>query len=388
MIEQKNGIAIITTCPEDWGGSEELWARTIPYLQAEGYGIVVYKHRLNKEHTEFAKLSRMGVILKELTLPLVLSIYKKIHKRFKKTSGPNYNETRLSYLLNKNETKLVIISQADNFDGLYLAKICLRKNIPYVMIAQKAIDHLWPPLKERMDMRNIYRHAVKAYFVSRHNKRLTEEQFGTKFTNAEVISNPVTIPREIIPMPETGNGYRLACIGRYFLLDKGQDILIRIMAMEKWKGRPLTISFIGTGDDKESLMEMAALLKVNNVEFLDRVDDIPGLWKNYHGLVLSSRNEGTPLVLLEAMACGRVGIVSTAGGNPDLITDGFNGFIGLANANDFDEVMERAWTVREKWPEIGKNAFNFIEHKIAYRPEEVFAASIKSILNAHTVRVS
>ena len=356
-------------------------ARTIPYLQAGGYRVVVYKYQLNKEHPEFVKLSLSGVILKELALPLLLSVYNKVHKRLRKKTEINYTETRLTYLLKKNETKLVIISQADNFDGLYLAKVCLKKNIPYVLIAQKAIDHQWPPYKERMDMRAVYRQAVKAYFVSIHNKTLTEEQFGTKFSNAEVIANPVTIPREIISMPETGNGYRLACIGRYFLLDKGQDILIRIMAMEKWKARPLTISFIGTGNDKESLMEMAALRKVNNVEFLDRVEDIPGLWKNYHGLVLSSRNEGTPLVLLEAMACGRVGIVSTAGGNPDLIIDGFNGFIGLANVNDFDNVMERAWNNREKWPEIGKNAFESLEKKIAYRPEEAFASAIKSILN-------
>jgi glycosyltransferase involved in cell wall biosynthesis len=271
---------------------------------------------------------------------------------------------------------LVIISQGINFDGLGLAYNCAQLGLPYVLIAQKAVDFYWPYHAGRAAMRDIYLKAAWSYFVSNRNKKLTEEQFGICLPKSEVIYNPVKVSRQILPMPGTKQGFKLACIGRYFLLDKGQDILIRIMAQPKWKARPIVISFIGSGIDKEGLIEMAALLGLENIRFLDFVEDIEELWKNYHALILPARSEGLPLVLLEAMACGRTAIVSTAGGNGEVITDGVNGFIGYANENDFDMAMERAWEARAEWEVMGKRAYAFIEENIPIPPEKKFAESL------------
>jgi glycosyltransferase involved in cell wall biosynthesis len=395
MAKANKQIVIISSCQDDWGGSEELWARAIPHLQSTGYSITVLKRNLNKQHKQFVNLARQGVLLEELLpaawilngtkkpamLSRAISIFSKLVQHFLirviKSHSPYYKDSYwVKKKLQKIKPQFVIVSQGINFDGLGLAHGCLQSGIPYVLVAQKAVDFYWPSHIERAGLKDVYLNASWSYFVSNHNRRLTEEQFGTRFPKSEVIYNTVKVARQIIPMPGNGQGFRLACIGRYFLLDKGQDILIRIMAQPKWRSRPVTISFIGAGPDKEGLINMAELLGLENVQFLDYVEDIELIWQNHHALILPSRSEGLPLVLLEAMACGRTTIVSMAGGNSEVITDGVNGFIGHANEDDFDQAMERAWDARDKWDMIGKQAYTFIEENVPLQPEKQFTDSL------------
>ena len=360
-------LIIISTIKDDWGGSEELWALAVPYWIELGYTISVAKEKINFKHPQFEKLAQLGVNLVELNPEQVASTSK-------------IAENNLEGYIQKSKVTFALISQGINFDGLGYGYICLRASLPYAMVAQKAVETFWPYNVDRVAMRNVYLNAEMAYFVSNHNLKLTEEQFGIRFKNAQVISNPVKFKRFVRPYPTTDNGYKLACIGRFFIIDKGQDILIRILSQEKWRARPLSISFIGSGIDKQGLKELAQLLDVKNVEFIDQQNDIEKLWEQYHALILPSRYEGTPLVLLEAMAFGRIGIVTNAGGNPDLIKDGTNGFIGQANESDFDRVMERAWQTREQWPELGKKACQTLIETVPELPEQEFAYSLDQVV--------
>ena len=82
-----------------------------------------------------------------------------------------------------------------------------------------------------------------------------------------------------------------------------------------------------------------------------RVDEI---WATHHALLMPSRHEGLPLALIEAMLCGRFGIVTDVAGNAELIDDNRTGFVAAApQAACLDEAMERAWQQRHRWAEIG-----------------------------------
>ncbi|MNL47386.1 Spore coat protein SA [compost metagenome] len=84
--------------------------------------------------------------------------------------------------------------------------------------------------------------------------------------------------------------------------------------------------------------------------------------------------------MIEAMALGRTVIVSTAGGNSEIIENGINGFIGDATEKDFERSMDEAWENRDKWDEIGKTACLHIENNFPASPERVFANSINQFL--------
>ncbi|PWT74665.1 MAG: group 1 glycosyl transferase [Bacteroidetes bacterium] len=390
MSRSKRHILIISTCFIDWGGSEELWACSIPYLQAEGFEIIVYKKNINSSFHRFSDMANHGVALKDyrssLSLPSrvinkLVGMAKKAYAESKDLAAEKTPDLGLEKILEHFRPEMVLISQGINFDGLLYAHQCLIREIPYVIVSQKAVDFYWPDKKDRSFMIEAYQKAKKNFFVSRHNQRLTEEQLGTRLPNSEVIFNPVKTSRRVVPYPSTENGFRLACIARLFLLDKGQDILIRILAKDKWKRRPLHITFVGSGDDREPLLEMAKLLNVTNIDFAGQSNNIESIWHDHHALILSSRSEGLPMAMVEAMSNGRTVIVTNAGGIAELVEDGVTGFLGNIDQDQFESTMERAWNQRHEWENMGHAAAKFIQEKVPAKPEFDFSNQLKTLIN-------
>ncbi|WP_161662296.1 glycosyltransferase family 4 protein [Pedobacter sp. V48] len=372
---------------DDWGGSEELWAKSIPMINNSS--ITVYKSKINFLHAEFVKLKLAGATFIELEPKLSFSnkATRKLKQLYQRILTNNFTD---NHALNKfrasikdNKPDLVIIAQGINFDGLIYAYECFRLNISYVIIAQKAVDFFWPYHTDRSYMKETLLRAKMNFFVSNHNKQLTEEQFGIRLPNSKIVFNPVKTNVTPLPFPTTSKGYQLACVARLFIIDKGQDILLRIMNKEKWRTRPITISFIGSGLDEEGLKEMAKLLNINNVKFIGYLDNVENVWAEHHALVLPSRSEGLPLSMIEAMSVGRPVIVSNAGGNADIIEDGINGFIAEATERDFELAMDRAWEKREEWKKIGEQASLHISKHIPSSPETVFANYLNDLIDEH-----
>jgi glycosyltransferase involved in cell wall biosynthesis len=386
-VKNKESIAIVSTCIDDWGGSEELWGRSIPFLLKDGHSATVYKDRVNTGHPEIAKLIGQGVVFREIVIKK--SFFKKgLIKIIDKIKGRNTHNTfidnehvdNLIALIEKDRPTFAIISQGINFDALCYAYVFRLLNIPYVIVSQKAVEFYWPNREDRHGMAKVFEEAKACYFVSKHNLLLTEEQFGKRLSNAHVIFNPIKIGKTH-PYPDTGKGIKLACVGRLFLIDKGQDILLRILDNKKWRDRPITVTFVGQGVDEEAIKDMAALLDIKNVSFAGQVQDMDELWRNYHGLVLPSRSEGLPLSIVEAMAAGRVVIVSKAGGNTELLQENVTGFSGHINEESFDEAMERAWNQLDNWEAIGKEAAKQIKTLVPASPEKIFAKHVLEIIN-------
>lgn len=388
---KKKLLAIVSYCWDDWGGSEELWAKSIPYLHEDGWQVMILKDKINRNHPKYRQLSSMGVMLKDIKpkkslLAKEITRYTnkvlKALRKLKIISNNNFLHSVFAKAILEKRPDMVVIAQGINFDGLADAYSCNLLKIPYVVIAQKAVDFYWPSATQRLYMVKALEGAEKCFFVSRHNHRLTEEQFGLRLNNSQVVYNPVRRLSQVVPFPSTDAGFRLACLARLFILDKGQDILLRIMAQEKWKARPLTISFIGTGHDEAGLRGMAALLGLQNVEFVGQVDDVDSLWQNYHAFILPSRSEGLPLSMVEAMAAGRTVIVTDAGGNAELVEEGITGFIGQANESSLDNAMEKAWHRRDDWENMGRLAAEYVSKNIPALPEAEFAKSLIKLSNA------
>lgn len=385
----------IASSISEWGGSEELWSKTVPHLQAKGYHIVVYRPRVESWNPKTAHLIQQGVeFFATHSLPkksLIVRAYKKIIGKIKQLSGVTmahrpfdeykfdqpvevmfFDKKRFIRHLRTYKPKLVLVSQGGNFDGLVYAQACLERGIPYVIVSHKAIDFYWPRPLYRKGMRTVLANARQCFFVSQHNKRLTEEQFGIRLPNSQVVFNPIK-PTEYIPYPDTKGMLQLCCIGRLHLTEKGQDILVRVLSQEKWKNRPLKVVIAGAGPDDRVLKEMVELLGATQIAFLGSVDDVCEVWKHSHALVLPSRSEGLPLVIVEAMMAGRMIITTDAGGNKELLQEGVTGFTGYPNEVSLDETLERAWQQSARWEEMGKQAAASIRANVPQSPVRYFA---------------
>lgn len=380
-------IVIFSTCKDDWGGSEELWSRSIPYLNQWSKEVFIFKEKINELHPAFLHLKKDHHIqLKEISPGYAQRVRSRIRRMLPLLQGVSQNRIpenlcaeNFFRALKKIRPELVIISQAINFDGLIFALQCLKLNIPYVIISHKAVDFYWPDYRDRDYMTLVWKKALRCFFVSQHNRNLTEQQFGFSFPNSQLVINPIKVPLKPLKYPSTSDGFRLACIGRLFLLDKGQDILLRILAQDKWRERPLEITFIGSGVDYAGLTALKEYLQIDQVRFAG-YQEAAQIWADYHGLILTSRSEGMPLVIMEAMAVGRMAIVTRAGGNAELVEDEITGFTSEINERDFDKAMERAWNRRADWEEMGLEASRSIRQMIRAVPEEEFVQNINALV--------
>ncbi|MET8243701.1 glycosyltransferase family 4 protein [Streptomyces sp. NPDC005202] len=147
--------------------------------------------------------------------------------------------------------------------------------------------------------------------VKRHYKNvdrmlaLTQEDadrwVGEGMNNVGFMPNPLPIV-PVTPSPRTEKV--VASIGR-LSHEKGVDLLLDAWAEAAPKEPGWTLRIYGRGEAEEVLKRQCTELGLDDsVDFAGQTDDVPGALRASSVFVQSSRGEGFPLVLLEAMACG------------------------------------------------------------------------------------
>lgn len=109
---------------------------------------------------------------------------------------------------------------------------------------------------------------------------------------------------------------------------KNPELLLRAFAELSGEFPELHLMLAGVGPLRQALERLAAEQHVSSrVHFLGRRDDIPSLLKSSEMLVLPSRWEGMPNVVLEAMAAAVPVIATRVEGSTELIRDGETGLL-------------------------------------------------------------
>jgi glycosyltransferase involved in cell wall biosynthesis len=102
--------------------------------------------------------------------------------------------------------------------------------------------------------------------------------------------------------------------------EKGPDVMLRALALAP---APWRVSLVGDGRTRPELEGLAASLGVaDRVTWHGLVPQGGSLLRAFDAFVLSSRTEGTPIVLLEAMASNVPVVATRVGGVPDVVTEG------------------------------------------------------------------
>lgn len=379
------GIAFLSS-NDQWGGSEELWSRAAIGLARAGVAVTAYKRHLYQAEGPAEALRAAGCRVVDL------QPFRAAPRRVQKLVGAvwphrHLHDFRFTRDFKRTPPALAVLSQGLNHDGLYLAATCRRLGVPYVLLSQKASDLYWPPDSSRVAFQAAYRDALAAWFVSEHNRVLTEEQLGFRLPHGRVVRNPFNADwREPAPWPEQGGGYRLICLARVDVREKGQDLILRVLAMPKWRARDLKVILYGSGHNERALSDMAAMLGVDNVEFAGFSATPGAIWRDAHGLILPSRCEGLPLSLIEAMLHGRMAIVTDVGGNREAVVDGVTGFVAeAATEGALDAAMEKAWKRRKDWRAMGAAGAELARTLVEPDPAQTLARLILDLVESRTV---
>jgi glycosyltransferase involved in cell wall biosynthesis len=109
---------------------------------------------------------------------------------------------------------------------------------------------------------------------------------------------------------------------------KDHDTFLRAAAIVNRRRDNTKYIIVGDGELRADLEEKAASLGLRGVAyFTGWQKNLAPLYADLDLVVLSSLNEGTPVSIIEGAAAGRPIVATRVGGIPDLIEDGWNGFL-------------------------------------------------------------
>ena len=165
-----------------------------------------------------------------------------------------------------------------------------------------------------------------------------------------------------------------------FDLDRADLVLLSVSRLERNKGYHVLAAalaklsgrlpprwrwlLVGQGKERQALEAQARALGIaEHVVFVGRLDDeeLHSLYEEIDLFVHPTLYEGSSLVTLEAMIHGKPVVASAAGGIPDKVFDGRNGY--LTRPGDVDDLAAKialALDARPRWPAWGEESVRIV----------------------------
>lgn len=175
-----------------------------------------------------------------------------------------------------------------------------------------------------------------------------------------VVDTELMQPQSRIPEPSV----RLITVGRLIPCKRFDRFLSALARLRRETKKPVKGLIVGAGPMRAQLEKQAGVLGLlpYAVEFRGSVADVTPLYQQADACVLTSDYEGTPNVLLEAMASALPVVATSVGGVPEIVQEGKNGF--LVKPGDEDGLcgaLGRLISDSEGRLEMGKAARKYVE---------------------------
>jgi glycosyltransferase involved in cell wall biosynthesis len=156
---------------------------------------------------------------------------------------------------------------------------------------------------------------------------------------------------------------KVAFVGRW-CIEKRPELYLEIASLLQKKSKKFKFYYAGT-NNKDNIEE----IKKNNIISLGDVKDpkiLKELYKELHFLLVPSKLEGFPVVIMECMNYGVVPICSDIGGISEHITNGINGVIIKDHSSAQKVVSDFVDTVlsidlEESYHKLSMNAYNYAQ---------------------------
>lgn len=146
------------------------------------------------------------------------------------------------------------------------------------------------------------------------------------------------------PTNKTQNGQviTILLVSNLSLPQKRVELFIEAIAkLKRRNATPIKAKIVGDGILKTQLLNVAERLEVypDTFEFLGKRTNIEEIYRNSDIFILTSEREGTPNVIMEAMASGLPIVATDVGGVKDLVNDRVTGF--LVQSGDVESLVEK-----------------------------------------------
>jgi len=181
-------------------------------------------------------------------------------------------------------------------------------------------------------------------YILEHYPRVEEKKVVVARLGVDVIEPAISVSSA----PRSRKGFVLLAVGRLHAV-KDHAFLVRACAELYQRGVEFECSIAGEGPERRPLEKLIRNHGLENrVTLLGHVEgeQMSSLYNRADVVVLTSRSEGLPLVLMEAMARGKIVLASAITGIPELVVAGKTGF--LYDAGSLDDFADRLLAIRSR----------------------------------------
>jgi len=304
--------------------------------------------------------------------------------------------------LNMNVAHLHAVFSPEMFT---ISRVLKLKRTPYVISSHGSFSHLI--FKHNPFLKRVYQrifavpYVNEAMFVHLHSKEEVQDakKFGviSPTVIAEQGFDLKTIPQEMDESwlnkkyPQHKEALKLVFLGRLDPWHKGLDLLLEAFGLALQRlSEPVALFIIGPEKKRysgylQNLVQKLGLLKyvIFTGAIYDSVTKYSAL-ASADILVLTSRFEGFPLVVLEAMACGTPVLVTPGTNVADMVNKYRVGFVCNLDCSAIAETITQASHKRGHLNAIGQHAQEIVKQfswqKTAVKLVNSYSAALKGRL--------
>lgn len=177
-------------------------------------------------------------------------------------------------------------------------------------------------------------------FVCQFERNAYETKVGRPRTRTAMIYNGVQ-ESEFETVPVRNDAARFIYIGMLRDL-KGPDVFIRAFAkMERILGRTLSAVIVGDGPDRDKYAAMIDTAGLSQRISMHAAMPARQAFELGRTVVVPSRAEALPYIVLEALAAGKTVIASRVGGIIEVLGEGSEALVAAGNADALARIMAR-----------------------------------------------
>ncbi len=192
----------------------------------------------------------------------------------------------------------------------------------------------------------------------------TLRSWGIDRESVAVLPHALEMERFRPTKPLAERKYDAICVGQ-LIHRKRVDLIIRAFSQVLKSRGQARLAIVGEGPLRGELEQLAKSLgAAGQIDFLGHQNHVERLFNEARVHLLTSEVEGLPFVMLEAMACGCVPIVTRCGTIEDVLVDGKNGY--LVAQQDYQTVARRWLTLLDHPDQLAAISANALEVRTDY----------------------
>lgn len=345
------------------GGMERIIIEKANYLSENGYDICIVTTEQKKRKSFFKindniKCYDLDINYEDENNTSFLKKFISFQRKQK------LHKERLEKILNKIKADIVISTFGNEVNFLYAIKDGSKKllEIHFSKFFRNQLNRkgIWKIVDK-------YRSYVDEKMVRRYDKFIVltheDKEFWKNSNNIIVIPNFISIPKETSNLMNK----RAVAVGR-LSYQKGYDRMIKAWYIVNKKYPDWKLDIFGNGEETQTVKDLIEELDLNNsVKIYKPIDNIGNEYTRSSIFLLTSRYEGLPMVLLEAMSYGLAIITFDCKCGPkDLISSDNGILVEEGNINSFANNIIKLIENHDMMENIAKKARNDVQNYTKY----------------------